>query len=401
MATMLAERPAHVPPELVVDANIYALPGGETDPQMAWKALDIPGNPGFVWTPHNGGHWIITSADLLWEIFPDLERVSARDIQIPPGDGSFKLIPNESDEPEHHHYRKIVLPFVSPKAVRGLMGDVRSLSAELIKGFLARGECEFMTEFARHVPMRIFLSLVNLPADDRAWLVDIVDNVIRPASDAVRNENTAKMSGYLEKWIEKRRAEPGDDLLSAIIHGKVGDRPMNEIEVRGQCMDVMFGGLDTVASMMGFVMRFLATNPGHYQQLVDNPAKITLAVEEMFRRYGVANPGRRVVRDVVRQGYTMQAGDMLVLATCMHGLDETRWENPLVVDFDRRRSTHCTFGNGVHNCPGAGLARSEITIMLEEWIKHIPQFGLDPDQQVITATGAVNGVIKLPLVWPG
>lgn len=96
MATVLAERPAHVPPELVVNANIYALPGGDTDPQMAWKALDIPGNPGFVWTPHNGGHWILTSAELLWEIFPDLDRVSANDIQIPPGDGSFKLIPNES-----------------------------------------------------------------------------------------------------------------------------------------------------------------------------------------------------------------------------------------------------------------------------------------------------------------
>lgn len=400
MATVLAERPAHVPPELVVDANIYALPGGDTDPQMAWKALDIPGNPGFVWTPHNGGHWILTSAEMLWEIFPDLDRVSANDIQIPPGDGSFKLIPNESDEPEHHYYRKIVLPFVSPKAVRGLMDDVRSMSAELIDGFLDRGSCEFMTEFARHVPMRIFLTLVNLPAEDREWLVDVVEEVIRPASDEIRTENTAKMSAYLETWIAKRKVEPGDDLLSAIIHGKVGDRPMNETEIRGQCMDVMFGGLDTVASMMGFVMQFLASSPSHYQQLVDNPAKITLAVEEMFRRFGVANPGRRVVRDVERQGYKMKAGDMLVLATCMHGLDEKRWDDALVVDFDRPRSTHCTFGNGVHNCPGAGLARSEIAIMLEEWVKRVPSFGIDPNQKVVTASGAVNGVITLPLVWP-
>lgn len=280
------------------------------------------------------------------------------------------------------------------------MDNVRSMSAELIEGFLDRGSCEFMTEFARHVPMRIFLTLVNLPAEDREWLVDVVEKVIRPASDEIRTENTAKMSAYLETWIAKRKVEPGDDLLSAIIHGKVGDRPMNEVEIRGQCMDVMFGGLDTVASMMGFVMQFLASNPSHYQQLVDNPAKITLAVEEMFRRFGVANPGRRVVRDVERQGYKMQAGDMLVLATCMHGLDEKRWDDALVVDFDRPRSTHCTFGNGVHNCPGAGLARSEIGIMLEEWVKRVPTFGIDPNQKVVTASGAVNGVITLPLVWP-
>ena len=400
MDTTIAEIPAHVPLELVVDANIYALPGGDKDPQQAWKALDIPGNPGFVWSPYNGGHWIITSAEMLWELFPDLDRLSAKDIAIPPGDGPLKFIPNESDEPEHHYYRKIILPFVTPKTVRGLMDQVRSLSVELIEGFRERGSCEFMTEFARHVPMRIFLSLVNLPLEDREWLVGLADSVVRPSSEAERAESYSKMAGYLQTWIARRRAEPGSDLLSAIVHGKVGERPMNELEVLGESMDVMFGGLDTVASMMGFIMKFLATNPGHYRQLVENPAKITFAVEEMLRRHGVANSGRRVVRDVESQGYKMQAGDMLVLATCMHGLDEKRWENPLVVDFDRPRSTHCTFGNGVHNCPGAGLARSEIAIMLEEWIAHIPEFGLDPDQHFVAATGAVNGVIKLPLVWP-
>ncbi|SKC02668.1 cytochrome P450 [Sphingopyxis flava] len=400
MATVLAERPAHVPPELVVDANIYALPGGDTDPQMAWKALDIPGNPGFVWTPHNGGHWILTSAELLWDIFPDLDRVSANDIQIPPGDGSFKLIPNESDEPEHHYYRKIVLPFVSPKAVRGLMDEVRSMSAELIDGFLDRGSCEFMTEFARHVPMRIFLTLVNLPDSDREWLVDVVDKVIRPQSEEDRTSNTTRMSTYLAEWIDKRRAEPGDDLLSAIIHGKVGDRPMNELEVLGQCMDVMFGGLDTVASMMGFIMHFLATHPDQYRDLAGNPARLSIAIEEMLRRFAVANPGRRIVQDIEREGYAMKAGDMLVLASCLHGLDEGRWDDAATVDIDRKRSTHCTFGIGVHNCPGAGLARSEITIMLEEWIRRVPSFGVDPERAVAMATGAVNGVVALPLVWP-
>ncbi|MBB4614283.1 cytochrome P450 [Novosphingobium taihuense] len=400
MAKTIVERPAHVPPELVVDADIYDLPGGDHDPHMAWKALDIPGNPGFVWTPHNGGHWIVTSADLLWELYPDLDRVSCKDISIPPSESPLKLIPAESDEPEHHYYRKIVLPFVGPKAVRSLMVQVRAMSAQLIDGFLHRGSCEFMTEFARHVPMRIFLSLVNLPDSDREWLVDLVDRVIRPQSEEDRTSNTSRMAAYLGEWIEKRRSAPGKDLLSAIIHAKVGDRPMNELEVLGECMDVMFGGLDTVASMMGFIMNFLATHPDHYRTLVESPERIPLAVEEMLRRFAVANPGRRIVQDIERQGYSMKAGDMLVLASCLHGLDDARWGNAATVDFDRKRSTHCTFGTGVHNCPGAGLARSEIAIMLEEWIARVPAFGLDPDQRVITASGAVNGVVKLPLIWP-
>ena len=101
--------PKNVPAELVVDANIYALEGGERDPQMAWKALDIAGNPGLVWTPHNGGHWIATSAPLIWELFADVDRLSARNLSVPPSDSPLKMIPNESDDPEHHHYRKIVL----------------------------------------------------------------------------------------------------------------------------------------------------------------------------------------------------------------------------------------------------------------------------------------------------
>lgn len=392
--------PRNVPAELVVDADIYALPGGERDPQLAWKALDIPGNPGLVWTPRNGGHWIATSAELLWELFADIERLSARTLSVPPSDSALKMIPNESDEPEHHFYRKIVLPFVSPREVRRLGDDVRALTRELIEGFHARGRCEFMTGFARQVPMTIFLSLVDLPASDREWLVDVADRAVRPKSREDHELSQRQMSGYLQRWIDQRRAEPGDDLLSRIIHGTVGDRPMNELEVMGECMDVMFGGLDTVASMMGFIMKFLATHPEHYRFLVENPDRITLAVEEILRRHGVATVARRVIGDIEHNGVTVGAGDMIVLPTCLHGLDEKRWTNALQVDFDRPRDTHCTFGNGVHNCPGAGLARAEIAIMLTEWTRRFPEFSLDPAREPLAATGAVNGMIRLDLVWP-
>nr|WP_276509812.1 cytochrome P450 [Novosphingobium taihuense] len=213
-------------------------------------------------------------------------------------------------------------------------------------------------------------------------------------------QSQQQMSEYLQFWIDERRANPGGDLLSKIVHGKVGERPMNEIEVMGQSMDVMFGGLDTVASMMGFTMGFLARNPEHYRALSEDPAKIPFAVEELIRRHGVATVARRVTADIEYKGVTVQAGEMIVLPTCLHGLDDKRWEDALTVNFDRKREMHCTFGNGIHRCPGAGLARSELAIMLEEWTKRIPQIMLDPESPPQTATGAVNGVNRLDLVWP-
>lgn len=400
MSLDLATRPDNVPSQLVVNADIYALEGGETDPQMAWKALDKPDGPGLVWTPHNEGHWIATSAELIWSFLGDGDRFSAKTITVPPATSIYPMVPNESDEPEHKYYRKIVTPFVGPKQVRELGENVRALAIELIDGFKDLGRCEFVSEFAKHLPMRIFLSLVDLPETDREWLIEQADTGVRGKTVEDRTGAQRNMFGYLKTWVDERRDNPGDDLLSAIVRGMVADRPMTEEEVMGESMDVMFGGLDTVASMMGFIMRFLATHPDHYATLVEDPSRVTFAVEELLRRHGVATIARRAMTDVEVDGVTIKAGDMVILPTALHGLDQRHWDDPLTVDFNRPRKTHGTFGNGVHNCPGAGLARSEIAIMLEEWIKRIPAFSIDPDKPPVTATGSVNGMISLNLVWP-
>lgn len=398
--TSTVPTPENVPADLVIDVDIYALAGADSDPQLAWKALDRPQGPGLVWTPRNGGHWIATSGATILDWLSDGERFSAKEIAVPPGLSEIPFIPNQSDDPEHFFYRRIVMPFLRPEEVKKLSEQVRLLAIELIEGFQPRGRCEFVSEFSRHLPMRIFLSLVDLPEEDREWLIDRAEQGVRGANPEDRQAAHAQMGGYLQDWIEKRREHPGTDLLSAIIQGKVGDRAMTSEEVMGEAMDVMFGGLDTVASMMGFIMRFLATHPEHYQQLVEDPARIPVAVEELLRRHGVATIARRALVDVEVEGITVRAGEMVILPTCLHGLDERIWDAPLEVSFDRPKERHGTFGKGVHSCPGAGLARSEIAIMLEEWTKRIPRFTLGTDSEPRTATGSVNGMLELHLHWP-
>ena len=96
----------------------------------------------------------------------------------------------------------------------------------------------------------------------------------------------------------------------------------------------------------------------------------------------------------------MKAGDYVQLTSCLHGLDEHRWSNALDVDFSRAGlADHMAFGRGIHRCPGANLARSELRVFLEEWLQRIPDFQIKPGEEAITATGAVAGVLRLPLVW--
>lgn len=176
---------------------------------------------------------------------------------------------------------------------------------------------------------------------------------------------------------------------------------MTRDEILGECTQVLVGGLDTVASMMGFIAAHLATNPALRHRLAAEPALIEKHIDEIIRRFGVAGPARQVAHDVVIDGVEMKAGDPVFLASALHGLDEQRWANPLEVDISRPSPATAfqTFGSGPHRCPGAALARNEIILFLEEWLKRIPDFELVPGSPIIAASGSVNGVLSLPLRW--
>jgi len=165
----------------------------------------------------------------------------------------------------------------------------------------------------------------------------------------------------------------------------------------------MFGGLDTVASMLGFIARFLALNPGHRRQIVerlDDEAFLKHAVEELLRRHGIANTARIVAQDTELGGVQLKAGDVILPPNLLVGLDERAVEDPTRVDFARPFPIrHATFGNGVHTCPGAVLARRELQVFLQEWLRRIPDFEIKPGTTPVAATGMVNGVLKLELSW--
>ena len=392
--------PAHVPPHLVRDVNIYDLPGCADDVHLAWKRLQDESDSALIFSPYIGGHWIATRGAAVWDLYNDNENFSAREGAVPRGSSIYKVVPNESDEPEHKYYRALVTKHLTPRAIGALSESVRALAVELIEGFRPRGECEFVGEFARHLPMTIFLGLVDLPVTDRAYLIELTEKNVRCPDLELRLGAQREMHAYLKKWIDERRVNPGEDLLSTIVHGKVGDRPMNEAEILGEASDVMFGGLDTVANVMGFIASFLATHPVHRQQLIDDPALIPAAVEELLRRHPVASSCRLVVKDCVLQGVHLKVDDMVAVASAVHGVDERIWNDPLEVNFRRNVQKHATFGNGIHRCPGSNLARSELRIFLQEWLQRIPNFSIKPGQRSVGQTGLVSGLLSLPLVWP-
>jgi cytochrome P450 len=398
MAATLAAIPAHVPESLVVDFDYQRPPGHEEDVHLAWSRLHA--GPDIVWTPYYGGHWIATRADDIDVMQVDHERFSYRRITIPPQqERTARLNPLEYDPPEHTPRRAILSPAFGPKAIQALEAGVHALAVELIEGFAKRGECEFVGEFAKHLPIQIFLRLVDLPVTDREHLLELTELTVRPKSPDDQVRAFQGLYAYVQEWIIERRAHPGGDLFSKIVNAKIDGADMPPDQTFGMLSNVLFGGLDTVASSMGFFAKFLAENPTVQQELKAKPELTAPAIEEILRRFGIPNTAREITRDFEYKGVQFRRGEQVMLSKTLHGLDERRFADPFTVDLRRKRTPHAAFGDGPHRCPGSFLARMEIRVWLEEWLRHIPEFRIQPGARPRTSSGPVNGVLFLPLRW--
>ena len=397
--SMTVPRPDHVAPERVVDFDYLAPEGHTVDVHRAWARLHAPGVPDIVWTPHYGGHWIATRAADIDAIQPGSAAFSFSSVTIPKVAQTFRLAPLEMDPPEHTPFRALLSPKFGPRPVADLEGSVRALAVELIEGFIAKGECDFVEAFAKRFPIVVFLRLVDLPLEDREELLEMAEASVRGDVDR-RNWAAGQLQQYIGKWIHARRSEPGTDLISAIVNAKVHGRDYTMEETFGMMVNVIFGGLDTVAGTLGFVTRHLAEHAPLRQQLAADHSLIPVAIEEFLRRFGIPNTARVITQDMDYKGVTFKAGEQIMLPKTLHGLDERVYADPFTVDLKRPQSRHAAFGDGVHRCPGAGLARMEMRVFLEEWLSRIPDFGLKPGHPPVTTSGQVNGMLSLPLVWP-
>jgi cytochrome P450 len=391
--------PAHVPPELVVHFDLYDPPGADVDFHGAWKVLQDCA-PDIVWSTANGGHWIALRGKQISEIFADYQHFSSKIIIVPRERGDqIKVKPTTLDPPVHQPHRALLNAGLSPKAVRALEPEIRALVVSTIESFRTRGRCEFISEFAEVLPISIFMRMVNLPVSDVRFLKPWADQINRPDGSLEPSEVMRRFAEYLRPYVRARRAEPGSDLLSQIVTGLVNGEPLPESDAIELCTQVLIGGMDTVVSFLGFMMIFLARNPGHRHQLLEDRGLVWPAVDEFLRRFPIVQNGRVLVSDYEYCGVTMKAGDIVIMPGVLHGLDEREHADPLTVDFRRKSGAHSTFGNGAHRCPGAMLARTELRITLEEWLARIPEFRIAPGEEPITRGGIVGCVVKLPLQW--
>lgn len=396
----LAARPAHVPADRVVDFNSFAPFRDGLNLHESWKAFQDSAQHDLVWTPHNGGHWIAVRGRDIEEILSDHERFTSHTVLIPKETAgeAYRFYPLSLDPPQHRPYRALLNESLMPKAVNPMEGEIRQLTINLIERFRARGRCNFVRDFSEQLPLRIFMNMVDLPLSDLPKLKFLAEHYTRPGS-MLLSEVTQQFHDYLAPVIRARRGTDRDDLLTKMINGRIDDRPVTDEEASNLAVQVLVGGLDTVLNFMGFAMVFLAANPDFRHRLAADNALIPGAVMELLRRFPVVADAREVQHDIEYRGVTLKKGDMVLAPTILHSFDNQQYDDPLSVRLGRATPRHTSFGKGVHICPGQFLARLELRVMLEEWLRLIPDFELAPDTRVEEVGGIVQTLQPFELVW--
>ncbi len=324
------------------------------------------------------------------------------------------MIPLNVDPPNHSKYRKLLDPLFAPRVMDAQEEDITQRANGFIDAFIDRGECNFTEEFAELFPASIFLGLCGLPEAEMRSFLDMRDYILHPAKKVPgAGEDLSKRQvsldkgaeliyGYFTDLIAKREAEPADDLISRFLAAEVGGDRLSHEDI----LDIMFlfviAGLDTVSDSLTCFFAFLAQHPDHRRQIVEDPAVIPAAVEELLRWESPVPGGvpRVATEDVLLPGgQLVKEGTAVRVSYGAADIDEATFGDPFEVRFDRETNPHIAFGAGVHRCLGSHLARRELRIVLREWHRRIPEYRLKPGHEQLEYPQGLRHVKDLMLSW--
>jgi cytochrome P450 len=355
-----------------------------------------------------GGSWMPTRYEDVVAVAHDPAHFSSRDVGVltfspedrPPNAIELPLPPIDADEPLHNWTRRLLLPWFSHTRVAEFEPMTRELCNRLIDGFIADGRADAASDYAQQIPVRVIAVTLGVPGDMADTFTGWVRDVLEFAHDEVRSKRGFDgIVGFLLQQVADRRDDPHDDLISSLLNTEVEGEAIPDHIIMGMAALTLIAGVDTTWSAIGSSMWHLATHPGDVRRLIDDPELMPMAVEELLRAYSPVTMARIAVDDTELKGCPVKAGDKVLLSFAAANRDPEMFDRPHEVIFDRGQNRHVAFGAGIHRCAGSNLARMELRVAIEEWLRRIPEFCLADDGEVTWAGGQVRGPRTVPVAF--
>lgn len=344
--------------------------------------------------------WLVSEMADIRHCFQETDVFSSSAVVCHTPNPPYLWIPEMLDGRQHQRWRQLLGPFFAPGAVDKYRPRVHEVINEILDDVAPRGECDYVAHVALRFPNTIFMEIMGLPVADAAkfqeWETAIlhVGNSASPGALAAMQE----VIKYFADLIQRRRAEPLQDMLSAATTWQIDGEPVSDSDLMAFCLLMFMAGLDTVAMQLSYSMWHLAQHPEDRRRLIEDPTLWEGAVEEFLRYYAFVAPGRKAMSDTEVRGCPVKAGEMVFLPLASANRDPKEFPDADKVIIDRQANRHLAFGAGPHRCLGSHLARQELLIGLQEWHKRIPEYELDPSVPVKEHGGQV-GLDNVPLRW--
>jgi cytochrome P450 len=338
--------------------------------------------------PGGEGFWVVTRhADVL-AVLRDAAAFSSEGgparagggttlDDLPRGMGPGVML-NMIDPPRHDAIRLLVNKGFKPTTIAKLEGELRARTVAIFDEVLARGSFDFLRDVAAELPLQVTASLFGVPQDDRhkifEWTTAFVDYSDRNLgeSSARLRDAAAGMAAYLGDLVARKRRDPGDEMLSLIVHAEIPDesgtpRRLADAEIIPFLTLLLVAGSETTRNAIAGGLLALIEHPGELAKLRADRALVPRAVEEILRWTSPTTYNRRTAtRDVALAGQAIRAGDKVTHWYPSANRDESVFAAPFRFDVARDPNPHLAFGHGVHHCLGASLARTEIAVVLGE-----------------------------------
>ncbi len=351
-----------------------------------------------------GGFWMLSRYADIREAARDPELfISSKGVTVPPAGNPMPFLPIELDPPEHTKYRRALQTWFSVREMEKLEGRIRLVVTELIDAIEADGHADFGEALAGPVPPIVIALMFGLPRDDWPRFRHLAEDMVAAAEveDLERGAAASmELLAYLHTEIAARQGEPGDDMLSRMLRIEIDGEPINPDSVLALAFFLLMAGHETTVGGISMMLMHVGLHPEVKKRLVDDPRLIGKAVEEVLRlEPPIQNIARTVSRDVCLHGVTVAAGERVLLGWGSANRDSALFDD--VDDFvlDRPRNPHLAFGDGIHRCLGANLARLEMRVVLEEVIKRIPGYEITDPGDIVIGGYLARHVRRLPVRW--
>ena len=306
--------------------------------------------------------------------------------------------PITSDPPFHANARRLLLPAFSPREIDKWEPATRKVCSELLDAIEANdGPIDAARDYTQHIPVRIIAEMLGLPAEDGDKFRGFIYRILEAPGFDHQMEYEDTLDFYLRAKVEEHREHPKDDLIGFLMNAEMDGEKLGNDHIGGAIALLLIAGIDTTWSAIGASLWHLAQHPEDRTRLVEDPDVLPFAVEEFLRVYAPVTMARMVASDVDVGGVCMRENDWTFLPFPAANRDPGVFERADEFVIDRARNRHVAFGLGIHRCLGSNLARMEITVAVDEWMKRFPDFELSDPEGVRWSTGQVRGPRELPV----